>query len=166
FAHRIKRRCSSIGAEANRPVLMGDARQWNALADEQTASEHPLVTRMSMLRAVRLLLHEVFELLDQPFVAFLVVWRIAQLYVSFAIEGDAVLWIGQVFRREPEVERVFRHQVERESGRERWRSRRQGHGVELAHERDVAHGKFEIVRAEVEVVDRERLLENRRVGAL
>ena len=82
------------------------------------------------------------------------------------VQGDAVLRSRQVLGREPEVDRVARHVVQgprgRELGLERLlaavhRRRR------LADHLDVAQRVLEVVAAEVEVVEAERLLEDGRV---
>ena len=86
-----------------------------------------------------------------------------------AVQGDAVLRPRQVLGREPEVDRVASHVVQgprgRELGLERLlaavhRRRR------LADHLDVAQRVVEVVAAEVEVVEAERLLEDRRIRLL
>ena len=86
--------------------------------------------------------------------------------VPVAVERHAVLGVRQVLGGQPEVERVLRHQLERESRRDRRRARRERDAVELADEGDVAHRVVPLLRREVEVVDAERLLEDGRVRAL
>ena len=60
--------------------------------------------RRTLDAARRLLLQQVFERLDQARMTGLVVGRVPQLDVAVAIQRDAVLRIGKVFRRQPEVE--------------------------------------------------------------
>src|SRR5215831_13892195 len=70
---RVERRCLRIVPKTNRPVLMGDPGQWNALPDKQIARKQSFMTLVPMIRARRLVLHEMFELRYKPLVAFLVV---------------------------------------------------------------------------------------------
>src|SRR5262249_17769152 len=83
--------------------------------------------------------------------------------VAVAIEGDAVVGIRQVLGGEPEIQRMLRDEIERHSRHERRSAGRQRYRVELPYEGDVPHRVRELVVAEVEVVDRERLLKDGRV---
>jgi hypothetical protein len=67
-----------------------------------------------------LLLQQVLEPGNEVLVAFGIVRFIAQDNVALPVKADAIRWIGQVFRGQPEVERVFGHQVERPPGGQHW----------------------------------------------
>ena len=73
--------------------------------------------------------------------------------------------IRQIFRREPEIERMVGHQVEREARRDRRRAGLQRLAIQLADEGDVAHRILPVIRAEVEIIHRKRLLEHRWIRA-
>ena len=75
---------------------MRDARQGNPVADEEIA-RHQVGMHVEVL-------HQPFELLDQAFVARVVVRRVRQHDVAVAIQRHAIVRIGQILRREPEVE--------------------------------------------------------------
>src|ERR1051325_7992588 len=90
----------------------------------------------------RLLLHELFQLRDEPLMAFLVIGLVTQHDLPAAIQRDAVFWVVQIFGCQPEVERVIGHQIQGESRRYRWRSRAESDAIQLANERNVAHRMF------------------------
>ena len=96
---------------------------------------------------------------------FEVIRRVGQNDLAVTADGDPIVRIGKIFRGEPEVERVFGHQVQSEVRSDGRRSGLESDGVEFADERNVPHGILEVIRAEVEIVDAQRLLKNRRVGA-
>ena len=73
--------------------------------------------------------------------------------------------IGQVLRGEPEVQRVLGHQFQSEIRSDGRRASLQSDRIQFADERDVPHGILEVFRTEVEVIDAQRLLENRWVRA-
>ena len=98
--------------------------------------------------------------------ALVVVRRVAQLDVAVAVERDAVLGVGQIFGRQPEVERVLRHQIEREPRRIGGAPADSATPSSLPTKEMCPIGYSKSVDAEVEVVDAERLLEHRRVRAL
>ena len=62
-------------------------------------------------RAMGLPLHQLLELGDQALVAFAVVRRVTQNDSAVLVEGDPVIRIGEVFRCEPEIQLMLRHQV-------------------------------------------------------
>src|SRR3954462_8178753 len=72
FAVGIQGAATGIFAEANRSHLMRDTRERNSLADVQVAREQSLVTLMAVNLTCALLLHEFFELYDQPLVPFFI----------------------------------------------------------------------------------------------
>ena len=67
-----------IFAEANRSYLMRHTRQRNSLADVQVTREQSLVALMAVNLTCGLLLHEFFELNDQPLVAFFIVRSVTE----------------------------------------------------------------------------------------
>ena len=69
----IQSRGFRVVPEANGPVLMRDAGQGNAVADEQIAREEPLVALVAVNWARGLLLHQLLQLAVQPLVALFVV---------------------------------------------------------------------------------------------
>jgi len=77
-------------------------------------------------------LEQVFQLLDQAFVSLVIVGRIRQDDVAVAVESHAIVRIGQVLGREPEVEGVPGHEIERHAGHDRRRPGRQRNRVQLA----------------------------------
>ena len=90
------------------------------------------------------------------------------MFPSFG-EGDPVLGSRQVLGGQPEVDCVRGDLVERELRRELGLERflaAEHRRRRLADHLDVAHRELEVLRAEVEVVDAQRLLELRRVRLL
>jgi hypothetical protein len=92
--------------------------------------------------------------------------RVAERDLAVTVDCDAILRERQVLGREPEVDRVARHPLQRPLGRElriprslaaEHRRRR------LADHLDVAERVFEVAVPEVEVVEPERLLIRGRV---
>ena len=73
---------------------------------------------------------------------------------------------GHVLGGEPEVDRVLRHVVERQTGSEPGRARTQDVAVRLAEHLDVTERQLGVRRAPVVVVHAQRLLELGRVRAL
>ena len=94
---------------------------------------------------------------------FFVVRLVLQDDLAVAIDRDAIVRVGQIFGREPEIERMFAHQIECPFRRDFWRAGFERVAVELADKRDVAHGKFPFRRAEVEIVNRKCFLKDSRV---
>ena len=85
---------------------------------------------------------------------------------AFAVDGHAVLGQRQVFGREPEVDRVLRDLLERPAGCELRLDRllaAEHRRLRLPDHLDVPERIVVVVAAEVEVVQPERLLEDRRV---
>ena len=64
-----------------------------------------------------MIVKEVFEFLCEACVRLLVVGYVCQDDVALRVQGDAVIGIGEVFRCEPEIERVLRHLLKGPSGR-------------------------------------------------
>ena len=110
--------------------------------------------------APRLLLHQALELLDEAPMAFLVIGPVGEDDVAVPVQAHSVLRVGQIFRGEPEVERVPAHEVERPAGGDGRGPGLEGLSVELAHEGDVAQGVLPVVGAEIEIVQGQRLLEH------
>ena len=65
-AVHVQRGRLRVSAEPDRPVLMGDAGERDALAEEEAPREEPLVALVAVDRAAGLLLHEVLQLADEP----------------------------------------------------------------------------------------------------
>ena len=103
------------------------------------------------------------QLREQPPVRLEVRGRVVEFGPTVAAERDAIPRVGQVFGREPEVDRVAGDVVERETGDEHRCARLQDFAVGLAEHLDVPEREAEVVGAPVVVVDAEGLLEPRRV---
>ena len=58
---------------------------------------------------------QVFEFGDETLVRFLVVGFVRQHDVAIAVERHSIIGVRQIFRGQPEIERVLRHQIEREA---------------------------------------------------
>src|SRR5918995_6547746 len=106
FAIGVQRAGSWIVAEANRSYLMRHTGQRNALTDVEVAAEQSLMTFAAVDLARRLLLHQFFQLDDEPLVAFFVVRFVTENDSAGGIECDPIVGIGQILRREPEIERM------------------------------------------------------------
>src|SRR5215470_8730987 len=94
-------------------VLVGYSSQRNALACVQVAPEQSLMALMAVHFAA-CPLHDLLELGLQPLVCLKVVWRVGENNLAVTIDGNAVVRVGQIFRCEPEVEGMLRHQLETE----------------------------------------------------
>ena len=151
--------------EANRAVLVCDAGERNALTHIQVAAKESLVAVVTVNRAVGLF-HYLLQLRLQTLVRFQIVGRITQNNFSVAIDADAVVRVRQIFRSQPEIERVLGHQFQGEIRRDGRGTGPQGNCVELAHERYVAHRVRKVVRTEVEVIHAKCLLKDGRIRAL
>src|SRR6266436_8657180 len=137
-----------VAPEANRAVLMCHTCQRNPLSHEQVSREETFVTFMSMNVALGLLLHQAFELGDQPLMPLVIIDFVFENYFPFTIYGHAVVRIGQVFRREPEIERMRCHEIQCPARRNCRRSARESDAVEFSDERDVTHGEIPFLGAE------------------
>ena len=94
---------------------------------------------MAVMWALSLLLHEILQLLNEAFVSFFIVGFVLQDNVAVAVDGYAVFRIGQILRSEPEIERVFAHELKRPARRYRRGTRCERVRIELADERNVSH---------------------------
>src|SRR3989475_11725156 len=159
LAVRVQRRGLRVAPEADRSVLVSDARQWNALAEIKAPREQAFMALVAMDPALGLLLHQILELLGQASVPLLVVRLVAEDDVAGPVEGDAVVRVGEILGGEPEGQRVLCHELERPARRDRRRAGLERVPVELPAKGDVAHRELPLLRAEVEIVQRERLLE-------
>lgn len=83
-----------IGPEPDRAVLVSDARQGNALSNEEIAREQPLLALVPVDRALRLPLHHLFQLRGQTEVTFAVVGLVAEDDIPLPVERDAIIGIG------------------------------------------------------------------------
>src|SRR5213592_4180943 len=158
LAVAIERRRLRIVAEADRAVLVRHAGERHPLPDEEVARDQVMLAPQRI--------HQALELRDQALVAFLVVRLVVQHDLLILRNRDPVVGVGQIFRSEPKVERVFRDQVERHSRHDRGGAGRQDVGIELPDEGDVPHRVLPFVGCEVVVVQCERLLEHGRVWLL
>ena len=132
---------------------MRHARQRNALADIGIQVD-------DFFRAVHVL-EQTLELCLQTPVPFFVIRFIAELDLAISRDRDAVVWIGQIFRCHPEIQRVLRHKLQRESRSNLRSSGGEDLGVGFTHKRDVAHGEIPIFRCKIKIIQAEGLLENR-----
>src|SRR5215469_4549660 len=105
FAVRVEHRTLRIVSKANRAVLMGHTGERNSLSDVQVSAKQSLMTLVAVYRAIRLL-HRLLQLALKPLVCLQVVRRVRQNDLAVAADGDSIVRIGQVFGREPEVQRV------------------------------------------------------------
>ena len=88
----VERRGLRIVAEANRAVLMRDAGERDALADEEVAREQALVALVAVDRRTCVCCFiRSLSFAMQPLVAFLVVRLVAEDDVAVAVERDAVV---------------------------------------------------------------------------
>src|SRR6266478_3331848 len=117
-------------------VLVRDTRQGNSLSHEKIAREQALMAIVAVNVALGLFQHQLFQFCCKPLMAFVVIGRIAEDNVAFAVQRDAVFRIGQVFGSEPEVKRMVGHQVERETRRDGRSARTQSYAIQLADKRD------------------------------
>src|SRR5207249_10171315 len=112
------------------------------------------------VNVTRSLLHRFLQVRFEPVVTFHIVERVTNDNFTLAIHRDAIIGIGQVLRRKPEVQRMLRHQIKSPSRRNLWRARAQSVSVELADKRNVAHRVLPILRSQVEVIHGQRLLKD------
>src|SRR5262245_46263456 len=164
LAVRVQRGCLRVVPEPNRAVLVRNAGQRDALAEIETPREQAFVALVAVHATLGLLLHQALESVDQPPVPLFVVRAVRENDVALWVKRDAIVRIGQILGGEPEVERVSGHELECPARRDRRRAGPERVPVELADERDVTHRELPLLRPEVEVVQRERLLEDRRIG--
>ena len=153
----VQHRRLGIVSEAACAILVGHAGQRDPLA-------YVGIHVQQIFCAVDVL-QQALELGLKPAVALKIARRVAQHDPTLPCEGDPVFRIRQVFRRQPEIERVLGHQLERESGHDFGRPGGKNVGIRLTDKRDVTHGVFPVRGAKVEIVQPERLLEHRGVGA-
>jgi hypothetical protein len=76
-----------VAPEADRPVLVSDARQRNALAEIEAPREQAFMALVAMDAALGLLLHQMFELLGQAPVTLLIVRLVGEDDVAGPVEG-------------------------------------------------------------------------------
>jgi len=150
----IEDRSLGIVPKANRPALVGHPGQRDLLADEQVTSKQPLVALPAMDVALRLLLHQAFEFRPQTLVSLQVVGRVREDDLAVLVQRDPVVGVGQILRRQLEVEGVLGHQIQGEAGGNGRGARAQGHAIQLAHKRDVTHWVLPVARGQIEVIQR------------
>lgn len=156
FAVSIQYRCFGICSEAHGAVLVPDASNGNPFSEVGQVFEEAV--------AHADVVQDVLKLLLQSLVAFAVIFRVTELDLPVFAHCDAVIRIGEVFRRQPEVDGVVRHVVQDES-----RSGKGGIGFEhiaigFSEHLDMPQRILRIGSAEVKIVDRHRLLKLRGVG--
>src|SRR3954447_13236467 len=110
LAVEVERRALGIGAESHRPAVMGDAGEWDLLAEHRP----PRNRRAAATEGTE----EVLELCQELPVRSGVVVGLGEVDVPLAVDRDAVARVGQVFGGQPEVERVLGDVVEREPRRQ------------------------------------------------
>ena len=93
-----------VPPEADRPVLVGDAGERDALAEKEIPREETLMALVTVDRTPGLPPHRALERGDEAEMSLLVVRPVGQYDVTVAIERHPVVGIGQVLRRQPEVE--------------------------------------------------------------
>src|SRR5262249_59449275 len=123
-----------IVAKTHRAVLVRNSSKWNPLTEEQIASEKTFVTLVPVDWAFRLLLHQALKFLDQTLVTLFVIWLVLQHDLAVAIDRYAIVRVRQVLRRQPEIQRVFAHKIQRPFWRDLWSAGFERVAVELADE--------------------------------
>src|ERR1043166_7585133 len=103
LAMDVERGSLWIGAETNRAVLMGHARERDTIPEEQISGEQALVAIMTVHVAPRLLAHQPFQFGGETGVRFLVIRRVLQHDPAVAIESYAVVRVGQILDRKSVV---------------------------------------------------------------
>src|SRR5262249_1338829 len=98
-----------VATEADGAVLVRDTSDWNPLANKEVAREQANVARISVNGALALLLQQTFQSLDQPLMAFFVVRFVRKDDTAIAVNRNAVVGVGKIFRSKPKIERVFGH---------------------------------------------------------
>ncbi len=96
FAVDVQSACFRIVPETHCADLVCNARQWDALADEQIAREKSFVAFVAVNVTLGLLLHQVFKLCYEPLVTFLIVGLVTKDDAAIVIQRYAVVGIGQV----------------------------------------------------------------------
>lgn len=89
FAVHVERRRLRVMPEANRAILVRHTRQRDFLAHEEIARKQTLMAVVPVRAALGLLLHQVFQLRDEPLVSFFIVRRVGEDDVAVAVEGDS-----------------------------------------------------------------------------
>jgi len=103
-------------SEPDGSVLVRHSRQRNPLADIEIAREQPAVALVPVGRAGALPVHQLRQPGDQLLVPLFVVRPVREDDVPLAVEGDPVLRVRQVLRREPEVQRSISSYVTGQAG--------------------------------------------------
>src|SRR5437762_5786334 len=104
LAVRVQRGGLRVVPEPERPVLVSDAGQRNALAEIKAPREQAFMALVAMDTALGLLLHQILELLGQAPVPLLVVRLVGEDDVAGPVEGDAIVRVREVLGGEPEVQ--------------------------------------------------------------
>ena len=165
LAIHIERGSLWVSAEPDRPVLMRHSRKRDSLADKQIPGEQALMTLVSMNGASGLLLQQRLDVIDQAPVPLFVVRFVAENDIPLAIQADAIIGVRQILGGKPKIDGVGSHQIERPTRRNGGGPCSKGFSVQFANEGDMAHRVWPLFGPEIEVVDRERLLKHRPVGA-
>ena len=156
LAIAIQHRGRGIVAEPAGSRLVGATGQFDGVAHVQIARRHVLRLQPDLGQ------HRT-QFLVELLLGHLVVRRIVQGQAVVAIDRHAVVRVGQVLGRQPEIHRVARDLIQRPVGHQRRQQRffRPIHAAQrLAVHLDVAHREGKTVHPEIEVVQRQRLLEH------
>jgi hypothetical protein len=106
FAIEIQDRGFGIFAKPHGSVLVPNASQWDLFAKVGVAVEKMMRDAYSI--------QDHFELLLQSVVSFDVIFCITQLQVAVFGDSDPIVWIGEIFGRQPEIDRVAGHSPKKE----------------------------------------------------
>ena len=166
LAIRVQGRRLGITPESNRAVLVCHTGKRNSITDEQIPCEKSFVTLVAVNAAFGLLLHELFELGKQTAVRLFVVRGVLQNDFPVAVNGDAIVWVRQIFRGDPEAEGVLGHEVQGPTRSNGWSAGGERRSIELCDKGDVTHRMVPLLRAKIEIVYRERFLVQRGIRAL
>src|SRR3954468_1669295 len=156
----VQDRRRAVAAEPARPGLVGAPGERDLVLEVRVA-------RMEVVAAHAEVPEEPLELAQELALRLLVGRRVGDLHAAVAAHGHPVLEPREVLGRQPEVDGVPGDVAQRPLRRELRLQRLLAAvhlGRRLADHLDVPERVVDLVGAEVEVVEAERLLEHRRVG--
>ena len=120
LAVNVQRGSLGIDTKANGAILVSDSCKWDTVSEEQVSRKQSLVAIMSVNVTLGLLAHQLFQLRAQTRMRLLVVRGVLQDDPAIAIESHAIVGVWQIFRRQPETQCMFGHEVESPARRYCW----------------------------------------------
>ena len=156
FAIDVERRTFWIGAEAARSCLMRAARDGDFIL-------HVNVARYQMMRVHAQAIEHGLQFVAELLLRYLVIGCIAEREVALPIDRHAILRVGQIFCREPEIYRVpcdvIQHTHRGQSSLDGlFAAIHLAH--RLAHHLNITGGIVEAFHPEVKIIQGNRLLEH------